>query len=82
MTSAGVQADPRPPRSLTGRRRARRVGAGQSDVTAGHSHLFLLSGARFLVVLARFNNNSLERRRLDRVLPQAAFHGIGVVIQP
>lgn len=54
--------------------------AGLSDVTAAHSYLFLPSGARFLIILARFNDKFLARRRPDRVPSQAVVHGIGVVI--
>jgi hypothetical protein len=38
--------------------------AGLSDVTAGHSHLFLRSGARFLIILARFKRRSLRTPKL------------------
>jgi predicted ATPase len=45
VTSLGEQAEPSPPHSFVGRERElAELRAGLRDVTAGHSHLFLLSG--------------------------------------
>ena len=45
MTALGAQAEPKPTGSFVGRERElAELRAGLADVTAGHSHLFLLSG--------------------------------------
>ena len=60
VTSVGTQGEPRPSGSFVGRaRELLELRAGLSDVIAGHSHLFLLSGERFRIILARFNDQSL-----------------------
>ena len=82
MTSAGAQAEPRPPGLFVGRdRELVEFRAGLSDVTAGHSHLFPLSDDRFLIIFARLSRNLCACRSSDPLPRQILFHGIGVVIQ-
>jgi hypothetical protein len=61
VTSVGAQAEPRAPGSFVGRAQELvELRAGLSDVTAGHSHLFLPSGEGYLTILARFKLKSLR----------------------
>ena len=69
MTSQGEQAEPRPPVSFVGRERElSELRAGLRDVTAGHGHLFLLSGEPGIGktrLADEFGREAVERRLRD-----------------
>lgn len=82
MTSVSSRAEPLPLGSfLWLARELAELRAELSDLTAGHSHLFPLSGERFLIIFAGFKCKSLRTPKVSGATEGCVLRNCGV-IQP